>query len=385
MNIEKYIRELLFEQNCVIIPDFGGFIANYVSADIHPIRHTFIPPSKNIAFNEMLKVNDGLLVSNVANAEQISREDAMQAVRDFVEKVRQDIRMTGKYRFEDIGTLYLNHEQRLQFEPENTINYLTASFGLPDLQFKPIERQTAARINTKDRATLTDAEFRIRENLNSQKTEKDTKSKPASQSPKWQSTLVPAGLFLAIAFGYFNFLDKGDNWLSKINPFALVNKDFFAKSNSSTTQNSNKASVIPAQNEWGKNEQKPEDKVVEKEEKKSEEKTVEKKESETVKNVKQHEETKKTAKITEKKTEVPKEKPSKKERFYIIVGGFGSISNAEKLKKELSEQGHAAKVLPAGNNGLIKVSYDDYATESEANSVVQTLKSKYPGAWVYKN
>ncbi len=76
--IEKYIKYLLFEHDCVVIPDFGGFIANYVSADIHPIRHTFVPPSKNIAFNEMLKLNDGLLVAHIANHEHISREEALQ-------------------------------------------------------------------------------------------------------------------------------------------------------------------------------------------------------------------------------------------------------------------------------------------------------------------
>ena len=141
MNIEKHIRQLLFEQNCVIIPDFGGFIANYVSAEIHPIRHVFAPPSKFIAFNELLKVNDGLLISQVSANEEISREDAAKEVKEFVEKITNEININKKYYFEEIGTLYYNHELKLQFDPDKSVNYLNASFGLPELQFKPIERQ----------------------------------------------------------------------------------------------------------------------------------------------------------------------------------------------------------------------------------------------------
>ena len=377
MNIAHYIKTLLFEQNCVIIPDFGGFIANYISADIHPIRHTFIPPSKHIAFNEMLKVNDGLLVSLVANTESISREEAMIAIREFVDKIRQDIRMTGKFRFEQIGTLYLNHEQKLQFEPENTINYLTASFGLPDLQFTPIERQTAARPTAKDRATLSATQFSTTEKIISPVSLPDAEKK----RPAFQSALVPAALFLAIAFGYFWFLDKGDNLLSKINPFALANDNFFAEKRNTDPKpekKSDNASILPEQNEWGKNNRNPD----------------------TAENAK------KIAILTEEvppvpekeKKDVPKTEPKKAEpepkkpapepakaRYFIIVGGFGSISNAEKLKNELTQEGHAAKVLSAGSNGLIKVSFEDFSTEQEANAVTRSLKSRYPGAWVFKN
>src|SRR4051794_23557059 len=120
--IAKHIKELLFEQDCVVIPDFGGFIANYVSADIHPIRHTFAPPSKSIAFNEMLRLNDGLLASHIAQFERISREEALAKIKDFTNHLREELKQKHKYRLVEIGTLFMNQEQKIQFEPENRIN-----------------------------------------------------------------------------------------------------------------------------------------------------------------------------------------------------------------------------------------------------------------------
>ena len=56
--IDKHINELLYNHDCVIVPEFGGFVTNYASAKIHPVQHTFTPPSKNIVFNKNLKNND---------------------------------------------------------------------------------------------------------------------------------------------------------------------------------------------------------------------------------------------------------------------------------------------------------------------------------------
>lgn len=60
-NLIRHIEVLLLEHDCVIVPDFGGFIAtrqpaHYVFAEQH-----FTPPVRVITFNKDLKDNDGLL------------------------------------------------------------------------------------------------------------------------------------------------------------------------------------------------------------------------------------------------------------------------------------------------------------------------------------
>ena len=49
--ISKYISELLFLHDCVIIPEFGGFVGNNKSAVLNEITRTISPPSKEILFN----------------------------------------------------------------------------------------------------------------------------------------------------------------------------------------------------------------------------------------------------------------------------------------------------------------------------------------------
>jgi len=361
MNIEKHIRQLLFEQNCVIIPEFGGFIANYVSAEIHPIRHVFAPPSKYIAFNELLKVNDGLLISHIASNEDISRDDATKAVKEFVIKISEAINNNKKYYFEQIGNLYLNHEQKLQFDPDKTINYLSASFGLPDLIYKPIERQINP-LRVKDRPVI---KSEVNEVI-----QKDTINELSEQRKrtfsKFQAALIPVLIFLAVAFGYFCFLDNGDNALSSFNPIPAKLLGIFHKKKI-VTDNKNVAIVLPE--------------------------TTAVKKSEKTDMIAAEIETEK-AKPVIKEEVIKKEKPKKivkkisksSVRYYVIVGGFSSEANAEKLVTKLKEEGNNnAKVLPPVANNLHKVSLGDFETSNEAESKSKEIKYKFSNAWIYKN
>ena len=66
-SVSYYISELLFLHDCVIIPDFGGFIGKKRSAILNTTTGTLNPPSKQIVFNKNLNANDGLLISYISN------------------------------------------------------------------------------------------------------------------------------------------------------------------------------------------------------------------------------------------------------------------------------------------------------------------------------
>ena len=72
--IDTYISELLFLHDCVIIPEFGGFVGNNKSAVLNKNTNTIYPPSKDILFNKNLRKNDGLLINHIANSEVISNK-----------------------------------------------------------------------------------------------------------------------------------------------------------------------------------------------------------------------------------------------------------------------------------------------------------------------
>jgi len=140
MKIDKYISELLFQYDCVIVPDLGGFIANYKPATIQPIQNTFNPPSKGISFNKNLSNNDGLLANHIVQVEQINYTDACKRIEEYVTNVNLDLKLKKKAILSEIGELFLDVENRLQFQPAISTNYLLDSYGLTSFQKFPIKR-----------------------------------------------------------------------------------------------------------------------------------------------------------------------------------------------------------------------------------------------------
>ena len=84
MAIANYLKDLLYRYDCVIVPNFGGFITNTTSAHIHRSSHTFYPPSKQVGFNVNLSHNDGLLANYIAKLENISFDQANTQISETV-------------------------------------------------------------------------------------------------------------------------------------------------------------------------------------------------------------------------------------------------------------------------------------------------------------
>ena len=98
MDITDFIRELLFDHDCVIIPDFGGFIGNYTPARIDKSNNTFFPPVKQISFNRNLNHNDGLLVGRISESAKMNYADARNLVEEFVKDIRTRLSKGEKHR-----------------------------------------------------------------------------------------------------------------------------------------------------------------------------------------------------------------------------------------------------------------------------------------------
>ena len=128
--ISKYISELLYLHNCVIIPEFGGFIGNNKSAVLNEITGRIFPPSKEILFNPNLKSNDGLLVNKISVSEGISNIKATENINNYVSKIIQKLEKIGVFRIEDVGLLSLGKDGNILFLQDSHTNYNLDSFGL---------------------------------------------------------------------------------------------------------------------------------------------------------------------------------------------------------------------------------------------------------------
>jgi len=138
--VEHYISELLFLHDCVILPNFGGFVGNPQSAKLNKITGILSPPSKQILFNANLKTNDGLLITHVSNQEGISQNLAKNEVVDFATQISTKLHSSKVLRIEKIGLFTLGKEGNVIFLQDSGNNYSLDAFGMKATHNKEISR-----------------------------------------------------------------------------------------------------------------------------------------------------------------------------------------------------------------------------------------------------
>lgn len=140
-DLSPYIKQLLYRNDCVILPNFGGVMAQYASAQVHPIQNVFTPPHKTLAFNKSLVHNDGLLVSEIVRFSGVTYEAATISIHQFVRKLENDLSSKGQAVITGVGKFFYDVEHNLIFESFEENNYLTNAFGFDRFVAKPVMRR----------------------------------------------------------------------------------------------------------------------------------------------------------------------------------------------------------------------------------------------------
>ena len=137
MQLQQYIKELLYRHECVTVPNFGAFLTRTISLLIQPNTGVFSPPTKEVSFNHLLKSNDGILAHYMAQKENISYEQALRKIEKEVIVWKQKLQ-TQHLTFAGIGEMRLDHQKKINFSPFGSINFDLNSFGLKSFIRKPI-------------------------------------------------------------------------------------------------------------------------------------------------------------------------------------------------------------------------------------------------------
>ena len=138
MNLDKYIEDLLYRYECVVIPNFGAFITS-----VNPAKPNedgvFVPPSKSISFNSKLQKNDGVLANYIAEVNDISFDEAMKIIKLNVSNFRNMILNKEDVTFDKVGVISHN-KNILEFKSSKSVNYLKQAFGLSNVSISIIKR-----------------------------------------------------------------------------------------------------------------------------------------------------------------------------------------------------------------------------------------------------
>lgn len=326
MDISVFISDLLYEHNCVIVPGFGGFICNYRPAEIHPVLHIVIPPSKSVSFNKNLTSNDGLLVNYIAKTGDLSFQQAHELIGNWASTSRDLLKRNESLNLKKVGRLFCDIEGNIQFTPDESVNYLKSSFALKPITAKPVLRGK-------------EVDF-------TEKFAHETKKHIAKQSSVWK---IAAAIILLAGIGaLIQMMRMG----VEIKPLGLNEAGIFSFLTHFSGKSEDTMRPIAVATE------KP---VVT--------------EPITVKPV-----TESSSKVTVTISDAPPLQPA----YYIITGAFAQSSNAEKAQRELVNKLQGTYIFTDKTHGLTRVGYLVSTDSRLAEQKLKEAQVDNPAYWLLR-
>ena len=149
IELERHIEILLLSNDCVIVPDLGGFMAHHVEAQYDEEYGIFLPPLRTIGFNPQLTINDSLLALSYVEAYDISYPEALHRIEAEVNELKMHLQSEGSYELNNIGTLSLNDEGNYVFTPCEAGILTPIYYGLASYDIKrsePVAKPEPAKV-----------------------------------------------------------------------------------------------------------------------------------------------------------------------------------------------------------------------------------------------
>ena len=310
MEIKSYINDLLYQYECVTIPEFGSFLTRKIPAKIS-FNGTFTPPKKEVSFNSLLKTNDGILAKHIAQKTNSNYESILKLINKKTIKWIEKLELES-LNFPGIGEMKLNNHGKIEFLPSNEINFYKNSFGLYSFKKNPLVNISYNKKHDQ-----------IMENSNND----DLLFTPESKNKKRKIQYIKysaIGLLIIVLIGSIYFFS--DNYLSnqKLKEIEIAQKKI-------------KSNVQKATFDIGKL-----SKV---------ELNVNSNNSNKVSNL-----------------------SSNEKYFSVIAGSFRSINNAENKLNSLIKEGYKAEMAKKSSEGFHRVAYGRFISKKKAINLLIFVK-----------
>ena len=341
IELDRHIEILLLSNDCVIVPDLGGFMTHHVNARYDNGDGMFLPPLRTLGFNPQLKMNDSLLAQSYVEAYDISYPEAVRRIEAEVSELKQHLETEGYYELNDIGVLAVNEEGHYEFSP------CEAGILTPDLY----------GLSTFEMPRLSDKKAKAA----------DAASHHFIKSNDGEHTIT-----------------LKTSWIRNAVAVAAAIVAFFLITTPVSNSNTNmrqSSSIIPiAMSEQPKAH--PADSI--------ESVAIEELLSEdtlSAETVSAEEEDVTSEVVTTEKEQAEKVEVEAPQKTYcIVLASQVTKPNAEEYTQKLCKQGYD-KARVYINNNMVRVIYGTYASEADAYGELRTLRSEsteFSDAWVLK-
>lgn len=394
MQMEQIIGDLLIRHNCVIIPEFGGFVTQRTAAKIDTNLGVITPPSKSLLFNRQLINNDGLLIAELAQQTHVSYDEARLMVQQLVKSWNETLSSGQRITIDKVGFLFFDQERNICFEQDRYFNLLLSSYGLGNVHFltetdvaiaqhKAIQQEkleVAAPIEAVATSIVQPVVVQLQPVVEQQPIVEP--APPTIQVVRKKSNVwkyAAAACLIPVLFYSFwipmktNVLESKIISLQDFNPFHQHKAGEYQPQKTKIQVNQNDEPTLKEQvNEVESNE--------------------------TTYSLKFSDDTyvlvdtnkpaqEENAVITENNTAVSNNLNTKtavsSASMHVIVGCFSDVTNAQTLVKELQHKGFQASIKDVVN-GLSRVSIGGASTQDELNQLMAKAKSTGFNGWVLK-
>ncbi len=345
--VTNLISELLFKHDCVIVPNFGGFVARNVSSSFSKGNNLLYPQTKQVLFNKNLIHNDGLLTTALMQKLSITFGQAAQNIDEYKDYIQSLLGAKKRFELNDIGLLYIDTDNSLRFEPKVNVNFLLNTFGFEPVVANELILQKEQLINKsifEDRKAVIDP-------LIKQKTMYRKYAALAIGVPLTLAFLLfaastkPIKPYLESTLNPFYSATKTYNPAQNQKLIALItNKEinpieFDANGFANFKLTTDGASLVASVNES-------------------------------------------TSLTTSTKKITVNNKINFNGNYQVVVGCFGVEGNAHKLINELITNNINAGISGTNAKGLHVVSCGGFSNKDEATALLTSIKNQYPNAWV---
>lgn len=376
IELAQHIEALLLENDCVIVPGLGGFVAHYAPATRVEEENIFLPPTRIIGFNPQLKMNDGLLVQSYMSVYGTNFSDATKIVEREVDELIAALHEEGKVDLPNVGEVRYTIYNTFDFAPYDNKITTPYLYGLDAFEMQELSA------------------------LEKPKAEKDTFSLVPATTPKEKRTFavrfnraylanaaaVAAVIILSFFFStpientevieenYATLLP--DELFEKIEKQSLAITPIVLKQNTPTRKTANKQTgtqkkvVAP---------------VAVREVKVAKEPTAS---TETKAKEQASHSVAATADAPKQNVQPAAAKPivaAPKRPYHIIIASVGTEKDAEAMAAQLVAKGFSGAKAIVGD-GKMRVSIESCGTEVEAYQALARIRENetYKNAWVLK-
>lgn len=133
--LSKMVKELILDNDKVVLPGLGCFVAEMVPATFSDKGYTINPPYRKLYFRSKPDM-DEMLVDFYASTNALERDVACRILGDFISELRTVIHTKKVIVFPGLGRLRATKENNLFFIADEDLDIYPAGIGLEPISLK---------------------------------------------------------------------------------------------------------------------------------------------------------------------------------------------------------------------------------------------------------